>query len=227
MNLRKPLIAALSGVFLVSALSWAAPVAPVRAAPGDVNVGLAMVIEGQGNGHGRGLSQYGAVGWATVYGKDWTWILDHYYGGTSMGAVPAGTRMTVRLTAQDDLQTAVIASGGNAFWVGGPQGNFTSMVAREVASSGGQYTYRVWGKTGTAVCPSASDALADWVSVGTITTAAGLPSVTFSVPGADDPATPAASLLGVCDAAGAVRHYRGNIFASNGNVWRKSHNERR
>jgi hypothetical protein len=45
---------------------------------------------------------------------------------------------------------------------------------------------------------------------------AGLPSVTFSVPGADDPATPAASLLGVCDAAGAVRHYRGNIFASNG-----------
>jgi hypothetical protein len=216
MNLRKPLIAALSGVFLASALSWASPVAPVRAAPGDVNVGLAMVIEGQGNGHGRGLSQYGAVGWATVYGKDWTWILDHYYGGTSMGAVPAGTRMTVRLTAQDNLQTAVIASGGNAFWVGGTPGYFTSMVAREVASSGGQYTYRVWGKTGTAVCPSASDALADWVSVGTITTAAGLPSVTFSVPGADDPATPAASLLGVCDAAGAVRHYRGNIFASNG-----------
>ena len=216
MNLRKPLIAALSGVFLASALSWAAPVAPVRAAPGDVNVGLAMVIEGQGNGHGRGLSQYGAVGWATVYGKDWTWILDHYYGGTSMGAVPIGTRMTVRLTVQDDLQTAVIASGGNAFWAGGPQGNFTSMVAREVASSGGQYTYRVWGKTGTAVCPSASDSLAGWVSVGTVTTAAGLPSVAFSVPGADDPATPAASLLGVCDAAGAVRHYRGNIFASNG-----------
>ena len=216
MNLRKPLIAALSGVFLASALSWAAPVAPVRAAPGDVNVGLAMVIEGQGNGHGRGLSQYGAVGWATVYGKDWTWILDHYYGGTSMGAVPAGTRMTVRLTAQDDLQTAVIASGGNAFWVGGTPGYFTSMVAREVASSGGQYTYQVWGKTGAAECPSSNDSLASWVNLGPVTTVAGLPSVTFSVPGADDPATPAASLLGVCDAAGAVRHYRGNIFASNG-----------
>ena len=216
MNLRKALIAALSGVFLASALSWAAPVAPVRAAPGDVNVGLAMVIEGQGNGHGRGLSQYGAVGWSTIYGKDWTWILDHYYGGTSMGAVPAGTRMTVRLTAQDDLQTAVIASGGNAFWVGGTPGYFTSMVAREVASSGGQYTYQVWGKTGTAECPSSNDSLASWVNLGPVTTVAGLPSVTFSVPGADDPATPAASLLGVCDAAGAVRHYRGNIFASNG-----------
>jgi hypothetical protein len=181
-----------------------------------VNVGLAMVIEGQGNGHGRGLSQYGAVGWSTIYGKDWTWILDHYYGGTSMGAVPAGTRMTVRLTAQDNLQTAVIASGGNAFWVGGTPGYFTSMVAREVASSGGQYTYQVWGKTGTAECPSSNDSLASWVNLGPVTTVAGLPSVTFSVPGADDPATPAASLLGVCDAAGAVRHYRGNIFASNG-----------
>jgi hypothetical protein len=143
-NLRKTLLAAMSGMLVASAVSWLAPVTTVRAAPGDVNVGLAIVIEGQGNGHGRGLSQYGAVGWATVYGKDWTWILDHYYGGTSMGAVAAGTRMTVRLTAQDDLQTAVIASGGNAFWVGGTPGYFTSMVAREVGASGGQYTYQVW-----------------------------------------------------------------------------------
>lgn len=216
-NLRKTLVAAVSGVLLATALSWLAPSAPVQAAPGDPNVGLAMVIEGQGNGHGRGLSQYGAVGWATVYGKDWTWILDHYYGGTSMGAVPAETRMTVRLTAQDDLQTAVIASGGNAFWAGGPQGYFTSMVTREIASANGQYTYQVWGKAGSAECPSSNDPLASpWVSLGTVTTAAGLPSVTFTVPGADDPATPAASLLGVCDSAGAVRHYRGNVYASNG-----------
>jgi hypothetical protein len=230
MNLRKTLTAALSGVFLASALSWAAPVAPVRAAPGDVNVGLAMVIEGQGNGHGRGLSQYGALGWATVYGKDWTWILDHYYGGTSMGAVPAGTRMTVRLTAQDDLQTAVIASGGNAFWVEGPAQSFKSMVAREVEQVWmGDYfqvKYQVWGKAGAAECPSSTDSLASWVSLGTrttkttTTTAMGtkvaIPVVTFSVPGADDPATPAASLLGVCNSAGSVLHYRGKIVAANG-----------
>ncbi len=215
-NLCKTLLAAMSGMLVASTVSWLAPVTPAQAAPGDPNVGLAIVIEGQGNGHGRGLSQYGAVGWATVYGKDWTWILDHYYGDTSMGAVAAGTRMSVRLTAQDDLQTAVIASGGNAFWVGGTPGYFTSMVAREVGSSGGQYTYQVWGKAGIAECPSSNDSLASWISLGNVTTAAGLPSVTFSVPGADDPATPAASLLGVCDSAGAVRHYRGNIYASNG-----------
>ena len=215
-NFRKTLLAAVSGTLVASTMSWLAPVTPAQAAPGDPNVGLAIVIEGQGNGHGRGLSQYGAVGWSTIYGKDWTWILDHYYGDTAMGAVAVGTRMSVRLTAQDDLQTAVIASGGNVYWMGGPQGYFTSMVAREVGSSGGQYTYQVWGKTGTAECPSSNDSLASWTSVGTVTTAAGLASVTFSVPSADDPATPAASLLGVCDSAGAVRHYRGNIFASNG-----------
>jgi len=215
-NFRKTLIAAVSGTLLASTMSWMVPIAPVQAAPGDPSVGLAIVIEGQGNGHGRGLSQYGAVGWSTIYGKDWTWILDHYYGGTSMGAVPAGTRMTVRLTAQDDLQTAVIASDGNAFWVGGTPGYFTSMVAREISSADGQYTYQVWGKTGTAECPASNDSLASWVSLGPVTTAAGLASVTFSVAGAEDPATPAASLLGVCDSAGAVRHYRGNIFASNG-----------
>ena len=215
-NYRKTLLAAMSGMLVASTVSWLSPVMPAQAAPGDPNVGLAIVIEGQGNGHGRGLSQYGAVGWSTIYGKDWTWILDHYYGDTSMGAVPAGTRMTVRLTAQDDLQTAVIAADGNAFWVGGTPGYFTSMVAREISSADGQYTYQVWGKTGTAECPASNDSLASWVSLGPVTTAAGLASVTFSVAGADDPAAPAASLLGVCDSAGAVRHYRGNIFASNG-----------
>ena len=123
-HLRKTLVAAVSGILMATAVSWMTPSAPAHAAPGDPNVGLAIVIEGQGNGHGRGLSQYGAVGWATVYGKDWTWILDHYYGDTSMGTIAAGTRMSVRLTAQDDLQTAVIAAGGNAFWVGGTPGYF-------------------------------------------------------------------------------------------------------
>jgi len=218
-NLRTTLLIALSGLLAVISLPLIAPAAVVHATPGDPNIGLAIVIQGQGNGHGRGLSQYGALGWATVYGKDWTWILNHYYGGTIMGSVPAGTpgtRMTVRLTAQDDLQTAVIASGGNAFWDGGTPGNFTSMVAREIASANGQYTYRVWGKVGPAECPSPNDSLASWINLGTATTGAGLPSVTFKVQGGDDPATPAASLLGVCNSAGAVVHYRGKIFAANG-----------
>ncbi|MCV2395832.1 hypothetical protein OEB99_16070 [Actinotalea sp. M2MS4P-6] len=42
---------------------------------------------GHGWGHGRGMGQYGALGYATMYDKSYTWILDHFYGGTSAGAV--------------------------------------------------------------------------------------------------------------------------------------------
>ena len=61
----------------------------VAAAPGDTNEIVAVVIDGVGNGHGRGLSQWGSYGWAVNYGKDWQWILDHYYGGTTMGDAAA------------------------------------------------------------------------------------------------------------------------------------------
>ena len=46
---------------------------------------VAYVVEGTGNGHGRGLSQWGAYGWAVERGKDWQWILDHYCAGTYLG----------------------------------------------------------------------------------------------------------------------------------------------
>ena len=218
-HFRITLVAAVSGVLLATALSWLAPSASVQAAPGDPNVGLAMVIEGQGNGHGRGLSQYGAVGWATVYGKDWTWILEQYYGDTDMGTVAAGTRMSVWLTAQNGLQTSVIAVGGNAIWKEDLQGRqFKSLTARAISSSGGRYTYQVWGRTDVNECPSSNDSLANWEKLGSVTTGSGVPSIIFSLAGSDKPAdnanTPAAFLLGVCDSIGAVRHYRGNIFAS-------------
>ncbi len=47
----------------------------------------AVVVEGTGFGHGRGMSQWGAYGWAVNHGWTWEEILDHYYGGTSMGTV--------------------------------------------------------------------------------------------------------------------------------------------
>ena len=41
-------------------------------------------IRGGGNGHGIGMSQYGAYGYA-LHGKDYRWILAHYYQGTALG----------------------------------------------------------------------------------------------------------------------------------------------
>ena len=84
----------------------------VAAAPGDANEIVAVVVDGVGNGHGRGLSQWGSYGWAVNHGWDWTQILDHYYGGTTMGDA-ANNAITVRLLALDDQQTAVVANNGD------------------------------------------------------------------------------------------------------------------
>ena len=119
----------------------------VGAAPGDANEIVAVVVDGVGNGHGRGLSQWGSYGWAVNYGWDWTQILDHYYGGTTMGDV-ANDRITVRLLALDDQQTAVISAIGTANWTGGA-GNYYALVAREVGSQ-----YQVYGSSTPATsCP--------------------------------------------------------------------------
>ena len=87
----------------------------VAAAPGDANEIVAVVVDGVGNGHGRGLSQWGSYGWAVNHGWDWTQILDHYYGGTTLGDA-SNSRITVRLLALDEQQTAVISTGATNWW---------------------------------------------------------------------------------------------------------------
>ncbi|MEI6299550.1 MAG: hypothetical protein WCP50_08135, partial [Actinomycetota bacterium] len=67
---------------------------------------LGVIIRGHGNGHGRGLSQYGSLGWATKLGSSWQDILNFYYGGSGRtvatlteadaAATPGGI-MSVRL----------------------------------------------------------------------------------------------------------------------------------
>ena len=185
----------------------------VAAAPGDANEIVAVVVDGVGNGHGRGLSQWGSYGWAVNYGWDWTQILDHYYGGTTMGDV-SNDRITVRLLALDDQQTAVISATGTANWSGG-SGNYYALVAREVGSQ-----YQVYGSTtaGTSCPPPADEALpADWVLLGqTGAPHTGAPGVAFTTPAGDDPGTAPGDVLGVCGAGGIVDHYRGSIYAANG-----------
>jgi stage II sporulation protein D len=53
-----------------------------------------LVITGAGNGHGVGMSQDGALGYA-VHGWSYQAILAHYYTGTAIGQAPAGARVRV------------------------------------------------------------------------------------------------------------------------------------
>ncbi|HXR31424.1 MAG TPA: SpoIID/LytB domain-containing protein [Solirubrobacterales bacterium] len=49
------------------------------------------IVKGHGFGHGVGMSQYGAYGYAK-HGKDYRFILGHYYAGTTIGRV-SGARV--------------------------------------------------------------------------------------------------------------------------------------
>jgi SpoIID/LytB domain protein len=53
-----------------------------------------LIIEGAGDGHGVGMSQYGALGYAK-HGWSYQQILAHYYTGTALGTTPATTTIKV------------------------------------------------------------------------------------------------------------------------------------
>jgi stage II sporulation protein D len=53
-------------------------------------------VTGHGFGHGVGMSQYGSYGYA-LHGKDYRFILAHYYQGTTIGTAPQ-SRVRVLLT---------------------------------------------------------------------------------------------------------------------------------
>jgi SpoIID/LytB domain protein len=61
-----------------------------------------LMISGAGDGHGVGMSQDGALGYAE-HGWPYTAILAHYYTGTALGQAPAGA--TVRVLVGSKVQT--------------------------------------------------------------------------------------------------------------------------
>lgn len=93
-----------------------APTAPAQTAPTTVT------ITGHGWGHGRGLSQYGALGYANGFatGTPWTHdqILSHFYGGTASASVSTTTPVTVWLKARDNTDLVVNTISGG-FYVDG------------------------------------------------------------------------------------------------------------
>jgi SpoIID/LytB domain protein len=73
-------------------------------------------ISGRGWGHGRGMGQYGALGYAADHGWTHSRILDHFYGGTAAGHQPDSV-ISVHLTRLDDKP--LIVQSGSPFTLGG------------------------------------------------------------------------------------------------------------
>jgi peptidoglycan hydrolase-like amidase len=181
------MLAALVSASVVT-FTGAAPRA--EAAPNDV---IAIVIEGTGFGHGRGMSQWGAYGWAVDHGWTRDQILNHYYGGTSNGGVDPNAMMSVRLQAMDNQGTVgVVSYAGGVQW-----GGHTYPSMRAEWTGGG---FRVWAST-SAQCGSFTD-----IDLGN-----GGSGVTFTTPNGDNPAVAPTEMLGVCQPNGSVVQYRGAI----------------
>ncbi|NND74060.1 MAG: hypothetical protein HKN44_03550, partial [Ilumatobacter sp.] len=138
-------------VLTIGLLPFGAPhsplAAPVATAAGNDIV--AVVVDGTGHGHGRGMSQWGAYGYAVDEGKSWQWILDHYFGGTKNTTVPAGQRIRVRLLAFDGQGTVgVVSHGAPIRWNGTTR---TSMYATETSPG----VFDVYGSSARS-CPGAA-----------------------------------------------------------------------
>ncbi len=144
-------VTSIAAVLVTTTAVTTSSTGPVSASlSGEAGV-VALRIDGVGNGHGRGMSQWGAYGWAVNEAKSWQWILDHYYGGTTLGAVSTSTRVEVRLTAADGYGTVgVISKTGKARW----NGNSTNSSAlRAVETSTNRFDVY---SANAAVCPNAA-----------------------------------------------------------------------
>ncbi|HUN79860.1 MAG TPA: SpoIID/LytB domain-containing protein [Solirubrobacteraceae bacterium] len=71
-----------------------APGAPTAAAP--ATSGPTLLVRGAGDGHGVGMSQEGALGYAQ-HGYGYTQILAHYYTATAIGHIPTATTVRVMI----------------------------------------------------------------------------------------------------------------------------------
>src|SRR4051794_11188178 len=68
----------------------------VLALPASAHAASTFTIRGAGFGHGVGMSQYGALGYAQ-HGAGYADILSHYYSGTTLGSAPSDAVVRVLL----------------------------------------------------------------------------------------------------------------------------------
>ncbi|MCB0966958.1 MAG: peptidoglycan-binding protein, partial [Ilumatobacter sp.] len=138
---------------LVAGVVVAVPAASVQAEPAGDDAVIAFLARGVGNGHGRGLSQWGAYGRAQA-GQTWEQILDAYYGGTSMGTRTGDIR--VRLTNWDGRGTfGVMSTSTSARWAGtntSSSTDYQSLYAVETSNN----VFSIYGVTTGRACPGDS-----------------------------------------------------------------------
>ncbi|RYV51367.1 SpoIID/LytB domain-containing protein [Pengzhenrongella frigida] len=95
-----------------------------------------LTFVGRGWGHGRGMGQYGALGYAVDYGWNFRQIVDHFYAPTTLQGGTPNSTMRVELTALTGAPLIVTAPGLSVNGV--PLGRGVVQIARN-ASTGAFY----------------------------------------------------------------------------------------
>ncbi len=175
---------------------------PVVTAPSaEAYPGTHVHLEGRGWGHGRGMGQWGSLGYAVDHGWSYSKILDHFYGNTSMGSVN-NRRLSVSLLAHQGEPTIVAASGGLKTSVTGT----ATYSAVKVVQVGTSNKWDVF--VGSGCGSSFSNQVKNDVAGGSVSYTSG--SVEITPVNNSDPDKG----LRVCESGGEERWYRGEIWAS-------------
>jgi stage II sporulation protein D len=123
---------------LLAAALAATASAAVLAAPAAAE--RQLTISGAGFGHGVGMSQYGAQGYA-LSGKRHGWILNHYFAGTRVGRAPARTIRVLLASGRVATVAGASRAGRRALQ---PRTTYTArLVGGQVELSGGGRRVRV------------------------------------------------------------------------------------
>ena len=155
--------------------------------------GATVDLVGHGYGHGRGMGQFGSLGYAL---KDWTYkqILDHYYGGTAMGTL-ADPDITVQLTRFDKVDLILQQEKGHLQASTTPGVDYPALRVRRL----GPNTFQV---------DAGQTCAGPWAPLGS--PVAG--PVTFT-PKAGRDTEDRTEMLQVCEATGTQRWLRGEVLA--------------
>jgi SpoIID/LytB domain protein len=149
-----------------------------------------LVIEGAGDGHGVGMSQEGALGYAE-HGWSYTQILAHYYTGTALGQAPTGAKVrvligsTVKTLALESYVRGVISAEMPAEWPAAAlEAQAVAVRTYALTAHAGSSRFDVYSDTRSQVYrgPSAETAstnAAALATAGQIVTYAGQPAITY------------------------------------------------
>ncbi|MDP9019765.1 MAG: hypothetical protein M3N25_03010, partial [Actinomycetota bacterium] len=182
---RRPARTSVAAAFTVWLALLAGAVPAAQAYPSAT-----VELTGHGWGHGRGLGQWGSLGYALDHGWTYSHILNHYYGGTTAGSLGADVPMSVHLTRFDGRDAAVMQERGQ-LGSSAAAGSYAALRVRRVGAN-------------TFAVDQASSCAGPWSA---LTQVAGPITFVPQAPSGDD----RASMLQACEPDGKRRWLRGSL----------------